>query len=216
MDALWWRLMEVPMRPTLPLRQLSSSLCLTLCVVAIVGCGSSNSTSGTGGTSAGSGGASAGSGGASAGSGGATGSGGAPAGSGGATGSGGSTGSGGAQAAFTAVNPCKAEGDYTTTGTTVMFGGSSLVYEPKCLKVAAGASVTFTGMNGETFSGHPLTPSTERGTLTENPIKSTMSNTNSKSFTFPTPGFYAYYCLFHGLDSATASDNGMAGVVWVQ
>jgi plastocyanin len=41
-----------------------------------------------------------------------------------------------------------------------------------------------------------------------------ITSDNSKSFTFSTPGFYAYYCLYHGSDDAT--DPGMAGVVWVQ
>jgi plastocyanin len=154
------------------------------------------------------------SGGGGSGSGGAGGSGSGGSGSGGASGSGGS-GSGGSTP-FTAVAPCKAESDYTTTGTTVMFGGATTVYAPKCLKVSAGTSVTFTGADGQTFADHPLTPSAERGTLTGTPIVVTSETINSKSFTFSTPGYYAYYCLFHGLDSATAADNFMAGVVWVQ
>jgi plastocyanin len=34
-----------------------------------------------------------------------------------------------------------------------------------------------------------------------------------KTFTFPTPGYYAYFCMYHGFDD---SGNFMAGVVWVQ
>jgi len=33
------------------------------------------------------------------------------------------------------------------------------------------------------------------------------------SFTFPTPGFYAYFCQFHGFDGDAS---GMTGVIWVK
>jgi plastocyanin len=32
-------------------------------------------------------------------------------------------------------------------------------------------------------------------------------------FTFPTPGFYAYYCTVHGASDGAA---GMVGVIWVE
>jgi plastocyanin len=136
----------------------------------LMACGSSSSTTGTGG---------------------ATGSGGASA-SGGATGSGGASGTGGAAAAFTAVNPCNLATDYATAAdNTIAFGGPNLVYAPKCLKVAAGAMVTFKGMGTETFSDHPLAPSTTRGTLSGNPITNVADMSATKTFTFPTPGYYA-------------------------
>ena len=34
----------------------------------------------------------------------------------------------------------------------------------------------------------------------------------SEMFTFPTPGFYAYYCAEHSDDSGALMD----GVIWVQ
>jgi len=114
------------------------------------------------------------------------------------------------------LKPCAAATDYTTTGTTIMFGGDSLTYSPKCLKVAVGATVTFKGAGAMTFADHPLEPSTSRGTLTGSPIKETMTADNSKSFTFGAKGFFGYFCLYHGLDSDTAADNYMAGVVWVE
>jgi plastocyanin len=124
-------------------------------------------------------------------------------------GTGGGGGGGGTGATFMAMIPCPEEASYTTTGTTVMFGaalGSN--YAPKCLKVSTGATVTFSGDN---FAFHPLQPSTMRGTVTGNPI--TLTNTGmTKAFTFPNPGFYAYFCMFHGLDDAEF----MNGVVWVQ
>jgi plastocyanin len=107
-----------------------------------------------------------------------------------------------------AVVPCSTEAMYTTTGTSIAFGGTDpgFNYAPKCLKVSAGATVTW---NGD-FATHPLDKSETRGTLTGNPI--TMTNTGTTaSFTFPTPGFYGYYCRFHGADDGQFMD----GVLWV-
>jgi plastocyanin len=110
---------------------------------------------------------------------------------------------------FMAVTPCSVESSYTTTGTTVTFPAAALDfnYSPKCLKVTAGSSVTFSG----DFAAHPLDPSETRGTMTGNPIMLTNTGTSS-SFTFPTAGFYAYYCQFHGADDGQYMD----GVVWVK
>jgi plastocyanin len=123
---------------------------------------------------------------------------------------GGAAGAGGG-GVFTAVAPCATEASYTagTAASSVTFGAAGdFSYTPKCLKVPAGAQVTFMG----DFSAHPLEPSALRGTLTDNPIEATSSG-NSASFTFPIPGYYAYFCAFHGpSDGAT----GMVGVIWVQ
>jgi plastocyanin len=129
-------------------------------------------------------------------------------GSGGGAGTTGSGGSGGSGAAFMAFAPCSAESNYVTTPTTIAFGGTvGFDYAPKCLKVPAGTSVTFSG----DFATHPLAPSAMRGDPTNNPIVN-MSNGTTASFTFPTPGFYAYLCNFHGSDDGTS----MSGVIWVQ
>ena len=111
---------------------------------------------------------------------------------------------------FMAMIPCSTEASYVSTGTTIAFGGSDpgFNYAPKCLKVSAGATVTF---NGD-FSMHPLNGSEMRGTLIGNPIPTTPINTGtSMPFTFPTSGFYAYYCAFHGADN----QDFMNGVIWV-
>jgi plastocyanin len=132
-------------------------------------------------------------------------------GTGGTSGTGGSS---GGTSGFTAVAPCLMEGDYTTTGTTIQFGvNGALAYQPACLKVAAGATVMFSG----DFVTHPLQPSARRGTLTGNPITHSSGlplpdGGTSEAFTFPTPGFYGYYCAEHSDDSGTLMD----GVVWVQ
>lgn len=134
-------------------------------------------------------------------------------GSGGAAGTGGATGSGGATGAFTSVPGCTAATDYTTTGTTIMFGGSSAMYTPKCLKVAVGASVTFMGAGSQTFADHPLNPSSTRTPAAGNPITTTMTSDPSKSFTFPKAGFYGYYCGYHDPGD---TGNYMSGVIWVE
>jgi plastocyanin len=109
---------------------------------------------------------------------------------------------------FVAVPPCLEAGDYVSGATTVAFGGTlGYAYAPRCLAVPVGTTVTFVG----DFSPHPLTPSALRGSRPGSPITD-VSAGSSASFTFPAPGFYAYFCAFHGtLDDGT----GMAGVVRV-
>jgi plastocyanin len=126
-------------------------------------------------------------------------------------GSGGTGGTGGSTAdagpTFMAIKPCDSADAYTP-GNTIMFGtGGSLTYSPKCLKVAKGGTVTFKG----DFTLHPLSASKNRGNTTDNPIKTTMSGM-SEPFTFSTPGYYAYYCQYHG---PSDDGTGMAGVIWV-
>ncbi|HXU06013.1 MAG TPA: plastocyanin/azurin family copper-binding protein [Polyangia bacterium] len=193
---------------------MTSLIRLTLGVLLAAGttiaCSSSNNnstpgTGGSGGTGGGSAGASAGGTG-----GGAAGTGGASAGgTGGAVGGGGT---GGTPAGFMAIAPCNAATDYVA-GTTISFGGNvGFAYDPHCLKVQAGASVTFSG----DFSFHPLEPSAMRGNTTSNPITAISAGIDggtTASFTFPNAGFYAYFCSFHGASDTGA---GMAGVIWVQ
>jgi plastocyanin len=133
----------------------------------------------------------------------------------GGTSSGGSGGSGGAGGTpgFMSVLPCTSESQYVA-GTTISFPTSptDFSYSPKCLKVPAGTTVTFSG----DFGTHPLSPSSHRGAQTGNPITLTSSvpdGGTTKDFTFTTPGFYAYFCTEHDtLDTGMFMD----GVVWVQ
>jgi plastocyanin len=138
--------------------------------------------------------------------------GGLPGGAGGANaGAGGASAGAGGGSAFTAVAPCDTAAAYTTgtSAATITFGATGdIAYMPRCLKVPTGAQVTFMG----DFAAHPLEPSALRGTLTGNPITPTSTGT-TKVFAFPSPGYYAYFCAFHGpSDGAT----GMVGVIWVQ
>jgi len=191
-----------------------SALALSAGSLATTGCDSTPAKStGTGGAAGSPAGAAGGGGGGS--NAGEAGAGGAATGAGGAGGAGGAAGATGAggvgAAAFVAVNPCNSEDAYTTAGTTIAYGGIDLTYTPKCLKVAAGSQVTFVpATSSDSFSGHPLMHSL-RGTL-PSPITETNSGA-MKTFTFPTPGFYAYYCEFHGFND---DGNFMAGVIWVQ
>src|SRR5579862_1521222 len=104
--------------------------------------------------------------------------------------------------------PCTAA-DYVTTPTTITFpGNGTFAYTPKCLTVTVNSMVTFSGA----FTNHPLTPST-RGTQ-PSPIMLTNTGT-TQTFTFSAPGFYPYYCGFHGADDGLGG-LGMAGVIQVQ
>ena len=141
------------------------------------------------------------------------------AGTGGTTGSGGTGGGGtagggsGGTPGFMSVLPCTSESQYVT-GTTVNFPTSptDFSYNPKCLEVPAGTTVTFSG----DFGTHPLLPSTHRGAQTGSPITPVSGlpdGGTTKDFTFSTPGFYAYFCAEHDLND---TGNFMDGVVWVQ
>ena len=113
---------------------------------------------------------------------------------------------------FLAVAPCPIEADYATGTGTVAFGflgmPAGFSYEPKCLAIDAGGSVTFSG----SFVAHPLYPSARRGTRANSPIRG-VSSGDSTVVVFPSPGFFAYFCGAHG-----AADDGsaMAGVIWAR
>ena len=189
-----------------------SSLLLSAAFIAGSGCDSDPKKTGTGGA-----------GGSIAGTGGSAGAGGGGEAAGGTTGAGGEAGSGalgggGGTAPFGAFNAagspfgvCTSPGQYTTNVTTIAYGGSTFTYTPACLKVAAGTAVTFSPASAtDSFALHPLTASTY-GTQ-PSPIVTPTGAAASATFTFTTPGFYAYYCAFHGSDAGL----GMSGVVWVE
>ena len=119
---------------------------------------------------------------------------------------------GNSDAGFLAVSPCHQQSDYTVGTTTISFGffgpPSGFAYEPKCLKIAAGVTVTFSG----DFRAHPLYPSRTRGAVDTNPIPGVAAG-SSREVEFRDPGFFAYYCGIHG-----AIDDGlaMAGTIWVE
>jgi plastocyanin len=91
---------------------------------------------------------------------------------------------------------------------TVMFGGGlGTIYSPKCILIAQGQMVTFSG----DFSMHSLragTTTNQNAGTPGNPITATMSGT-SASFTFNSVGTFPFICLNHGA-------MGMGGVVRVR
>jgi plastocyanin len=113
---------------------------------------------------------------------------------------------------FTMVPPCNTEFDYGS-GTTVSFMMNDAMYSPKCITIRRGGSVTFAAIGGG-FENHPLRASRKRGDRAMNPITNTDTGT-MVTFAFPDPGYFAYFCAFHGF-SDTGTGSMMDGVVWVQ
>jgi len=92
---------------------------------------------------------------------------------------------------------------------TVDFQGLSNTYEPPCIRIASGTTVTFVG----NFNPHPL----EGGKVIQavtfpdptSPFWPTTNTGNMKSFTLTSAGTFPYYCTYH-------AGGGHAGVVIVQ
>jgi plastocyanin len=100
--------------------------------------------------------------------------------------------------------------DVGATDTTVKFGVNGLTYEPKCLRIKAGQTVTFEG----SFANHNLKPAAcnpaSAGSGDAIPVVKTGMTATAK---FTKPGIYAYYCEFHG--EPAGSDALMDGLVEV-
>jgi len=81
---------------------------------------------------------------------------------------------------------------------TVYFGTVGFLFDPPCMRIARGQSVTFAGP----FSSHTLTPGVAPGRVSDdpgspdNPIQQSNSG-SSATFTFNTRGYYPYYCQQH-------------------
>jgi plastocyanin len=144
-----------------------------------------------------------------------------PAGTGGSggVGKGGAAATGGGGAGPVVVNDCDpAQATDLTQNqkVTIVYGGKASsasvewYYSPKCVRVAAGATVTFKGDDSGTgdFVFHPL----QGGRVGRPDPMSPFGfvNTGSeKSFTMDTPGAYGYYCTAH-------ASAGMYGAVFVE
>ena len=97
--------------------------------------------------------------------------------------------------------------DRTAANANRTIAFANFAYNPPCMKIAAGQTVTWSG----DFSFHPLRaglivdgmPTGQAG----NPIPPT-SNGVSVSATFPAAGTFGFYCNFHW-------PNGMKGAVYV-
>jgi plastocyanin len=89
-----------------------------------------------------------------------------------------------------------------TSAPVITFPNGSDTYAPKCIRVTAGTTITFSG----SFGSHPLEQ--ECG-----PASGLLTATtgNSAAFRLDAPGTYGYYCLQHG----SPSGSGMAGAIEV-
>ncbi|MBI5546173.1 MAG: hypothetical protein HY901_19965 [Deltaproteobacteria bacterium] len=76
-------------------------------------------------------------------------------------------------------------------------------YTPKCLKIAVGQSVTFSGP----FGFHPV-----KQACGSTPVIASTSSGSSASFVFGTPGEFGFFCPLHG----SADGTGMAGSILVE
>src|SRR5262249_50684533 len=92
--------------------------------------------------------------------------------------------------------------------TITFFKNNMFVFDPKCIKITKGTTVTFNGFESATFFGHPL----KQGCGADTTITSTSTTDTSKAFVFNTVGDYGYYCNFHG---SAANGTGMAGMIQV-
>jgi plastocyanin len=89
------------------------------------------------------------------------------------------------------LNGCSAADYVDRTGAsadrTVTWGFNQT---PKCMKIAAGQTVTF---NGD-FTTHPLV---EKGGDTPNPFSSPQGSGGTRTVAFPNAGDYGYECAIH-------------------
>ncbi len=86
---------------------------------------------------------------------------------------------------------------------TLAVGVGDSTFDPATLTVAVGDTVTWT-----VSSGMPHTVTADDGAFDSG----TLTDGDTFSFTFDTPGTYPYYCLFHGAPGGI----GMSGVVVVE
>lgn len=100
--------------------------------------------------------------------------------------------------------------DVGDTDTTVKFGMGGNRYEPRCLRIKAGRTVTFDGQ----FAAHPLDPAAcnPPGTAFQDSIPTVKSGATATA-KLTKPGIYAYYCDVHGTPTGSATD--MVGLVEV-
>jgi plastocyanin len=92
--------------------------------------------------------------------------------------------------------------DATAAGANRTISFACCQYTPKCLKIAAGQSVTFSG----SFGSHPLNQACGPAQVI---VGASAANA---SFPFDLPGEYGFYCGVHG----TVAGGGMAGSILVQ
>jgi plastocyanin len=97
--------------------------------------------------------------------------------------------------------------DMTNDG-DVTISSQGIVYTPKCVRVAAGSSVTFLS----DFNMHPLRGGAvvdEVGTVDPQSPITPQDSGSTVTFVLDEPGEYPYFCSFH-------ASIGMFGTIWVE
>lgn len=97
-----------------------------------------------------------------------------------------------------------------TDGRTIQIALMGLTFTPKCMTIAKGQAVTWTG----SLSSHPLAPGNAAHHDAGSPGSPiVVTNTGSSvTFTFPAAGTYPYYCQIHGVGNG----EGMSGSIHVK
>ncbi len=131
-----------------------------------------------------------------------------------AGGSGGATPTCGPDIAFTPHFECDVNAlvDMTDeSNVTIGYGfvAGAFIYEPKCLHVCAGTTVTMEPLDGTNFQIHPLQGGEPPGD-DDSPFGFLDDgDVTTASFSLTDPGSYPYYCIAH-------LGSGMTGAVYVQ
>lgn len=123
------------------------------------------------------------------------------------SGSGGDEGFGGGctvgDTAFTSFHACNVNNlvDLTCQSEVdVHFGhnGSTFYYTPRCIKISAGATVNFIPDENSSFQIHPLQGGANLQPNVNSPIEFfNEADATCRSYDFPDPGNYPYYCVAH-------------------
>ncbi len=120
-----------------------------------------------------------------------------------------SSSSGGGGGGGGGLNGCTTFTDMSSSNAIRVINFANFSYNPACMQIAAGQSVTFSG----NFGAHPLTRGAKAGSGgvsdSANPITAPASG-NSVTIPLTTPGDYPYFCATH------FASNNMYGVVRVQ
>ncbi len=108
------------------------------------------------------------------------------------------------------VNGCTPGAAVDMTGqasVTIAFGGAlGNAYDPACVMVDAGTTLTF---SGSSFAVHPLAGGVDGMIDDTSPIPSENGDIPELSFSLDEPGDYPYFCVAHAFV-------GMEGVIYVR
>jgi plastocyanin len=112
-----------------------------------------------------------------------------------------SQGSGGGS--YDTVNGCNPDTADDETGSDTFeigfgFVNEVFLYDPKCVMISAGTTVTFKGINNTSFQIHPLKAGKTGGDDPSSPISFQNSgDLNEISFVFDKFGTFPYHCVAH-------------------